>query len=228
MSGIVNSTGAVSGVIGTVTAPAVGTGTDGYVLTATGAGVDPAWEAASAGPLVHLLTANLPTDATTTGTTFDNFVDSDYASYRVIIKNLQPATDAIEIRLVLNALADQSLNTVAAYWSAISGYKSDAEDYNLGLESAGYMRLFPNVGTADIECANADLLLTGLNTSTSATLFTGSVSFMHGGGYIVGGAFGGGYVNSTQTADSGFQLQTADASGNFATGSCSVYGIKTS
>ena len=46
MSGIVNSTGAKSGVIGTMTAPAVGTGTDGYVLTATGAGVDPAWEVA--------------------------------------------------------------------------------------------------------------------------------------------------------------------------------------
>ena len=178
------------------------------------------------GSMVHLLTAALPTGAGNTGTTFDNFVDSDYTSYRVIIKNLQPATDATEIRLVLAANADQSLITTGAYWSAISGYTSDAGDYNLGIESAGYMRLFPNVGTTNIECANADLLLTGLNTSTSATLFTGSVSFMHGGGYIVGGAFGGGYVNSTQTAESGFQLQTT--SGNFATGSCSVYGIKTS
>ena len=49
MSGIVNNTGAVSGVIGTTSAPAVGTGTDGYVFTATGAGVDPAWEAAAGG-----------------------------------------------------------------------------------------------------------------------------------------------------------------------------------
>ena len=49
MTGIVNSTGARSGVIGTTVAPAVGTGTDGYVLTATGAGVKPAWEAAAGG-----------------------------------------------------------------------------------------------------------------------------------------------------------------------------------
>ena len=49
MSGIVNSTGAVSGIIGTTVAPAIGTGTDGYVFTATGAGVNPAWEAAAAG-----------------------------------------------------------------------------------------------------------------------------------------------------------------------------------
>ena len=49
MTGVVNSTGARSGIIGTTSAPAVGTGTDGYVLTATGAGVDPAWEAAAAG-----------------------------------------------------------------------------------------------------------------------------------------------------------------------------------
>ncbi len=47
MSGIINNTGARSGVIGTTVAPAVGTGTDGYVFTATGAGVDPAWEAAA-------------------------------------------------------------------------------------------------------------------------------------------------------------------------------------
>jgi len=49
MSGIINSTGAKSGIIGTTVSPAVGSGTDGYVLTATGAGVDPAWEAAAAG-----------------------------------------------------------------------------------------------------------------------------------------------------------------------------------
>ena len=52
MSGIVNSTGAVSGIIGTTVAPAVGTGTDGYVFTATGAGVDPAWEAVAGGGVV--------------------------------------------------------------------------------------------------------------------------------------------------------------------------------
>ena len=37
MSGILNSTGAVSGVIGTTEAPSIGTATDGYVFTATGA-----------------------------------------------------------------------------------------------------------------------------------------------------------------------------------------------
>ena len=179
-----------------------------------------------AGSLVHLLTANLPTDAGTTGTTFDNFVDSDYTSYRVIIRNVQPATDATEIRLVLNANSDQSLITTAAYWSAISGYHSNAGDYNLGIEGQGYVRLFPNVGTANVECANADLLLTGLNTSASSTLLTGSVSFQHGSGYIIAGAFAGGFTNSPQTADSGFTLQTV--TGNFATGSISVYGIKTS
>jgi hypothetical protein len=179
-----------------------------------------------AGSLVHLLTANLPTGAGTTGTTFDNFVDSDYTSYRVIIRNVQPATDATEIRLVLNANSDQSLITAAAYWSAISGYHSDAGDYNLGLESAGYVRLFPNVGTANVECANADLLLTGLNTSASSTLFTGSIGWQHGSSYIIAGAFAGGFTNSPQTADSGFTLQTT--TGNFATGSISVYGIKTS
>ena len=49
MSGIVNQTGAASGIIGTTSAPAIGTGTDGYLLTATGAGVNPAWETAPAG-----------------------------------------------------------------------------------------------------------------------------------------------------------------------------------
>jgi len=49
MTGIVNSTGARSGIIGTTVAPAIGTGTDGYVFTGTGAGVNPAWEAAAAG-----------------------------------------------------------------------------------------------------------------------------------------------------------------------------------
>ena len=54
MSGIMNTTGAVSGILGTTSAPAVGTGTDGYVLTATGAGVDPAWEAAAAGGITDM------------------------------------------------------------------------------------------------------------------------------------------------------------------------------
>jgi hypothetical protein len=49
MSGLLNTTGAVSGVLGTTSAPAIGTGTDGYVFTATGAGVNPAWEAAAGG-----------------------------------------------------------------------------------------------------------------------------------------------------------------------------------
>ena len=49
MTGVVNTTGARSGVVGTISAPAVGTGTDGYVFTGTGAGVNPAWEAISAG-----------------------------------------------------------------------------------------------------------------------------------------------------------------------------------
>ena len=53
MSGLLNNTGAVSGVIGTKTAPAIGTGTDGYVFTGTGAGVDPAWEAAAAGGIAN-------------------------------------------------------------------------------------------------------------------------------------------------------------------------------
>jgi len=55
MSGILNTTGAVSGIIGTTEATPVSTGTDGYVFTATGAGVAPAWEAVAAanGTVTH-------------------------------------------------------------------------------------------------------------------------------------------------------------------------------
>ena len=77
MSGLLNSTGAVSGILGTITAPAVGTGIDGYVLTATGAGVNPAWEAAGAGSVsandvVAFKSINWDADATIayTGTAF--------------------------------------------------------------------------------------------------------------------------------------------------------------
>ena len=75
MSGLLNSTGAVSGIIGTTSAPAVGTGTDGYVWTATGAGVNPAWEASAVGGKIlqvqvgHKTTTSSSTSADSPGTT---------------------------------------------------------------------------------------------------------------------------------------------------------------
>jgi len=69
MSGIVNSTGARSGVIGTTVASAIGTGTDGYVLTATGAGVKPAWEAAAGGGTIIQIVNGTYTGANSTDTT---------------------------------------------------------------------------------------------------------------------------------------------------------------
>ena len=66
MSGVMNTTGAVSGVLGTTSAPAVGTGTDGYVFTGTGAGVDAAWEAAAAGGKVLQVVQDVKTDTAST------------------------------------------------------------------------------------------------------------------------------------------------------------------
>ena len=64
MSGILNSTGAVSGVIGTTEAPSIGTATDGYVFTATGAGVDPAWEAVVSAANTPAFEASLSANST--------------------------------------------------------------------------------------------------------------------------------------------------------------------
>jgi hypothetical protein len=77
MSGIVNSTGAVSGVIGTTSAPAIGTGTDGYLLTATGAGVNPAWETAPAGGLTTASIWRLTSNVSGTGFLTSGWEESD-------------------------------------------------------------------------------------------------------------------------------------------------------
>ena len=70
----------------------VATGSDGQVLTSTGAGSPPAFETApSGGGLVHILTAGTGT-GTTTGSTFANFFSASYEMKISAVAGFAPAS----------------------------------------------------------------------------------------------------------------------------------------
>lgn len=222
-----NTTGAVSGVIGTTSAPAIGTAADGYVFTATGAGVNPAWEAASSGGgLVHILTAVLPTGATNTSTTFDNFYNSSYTSYHVVMRDVEIANDAVGVRFNFNKTSDQSVEGGAGYWAAINGYKHTGAVYNASNVNDTHSNLTPNLGNATGEAMNCALTVSGMQNSAVYAGYSGPIMWSHGSDYIVSAVTSAIYQANPATSFSGFTISTQ--SGNFAGGSISVYGYATS
>ena len=224
MSGLLNSIGGVSGILGTTSAPSTGTATDGYVLTATGAGVNPAWEAAGGGGLDHIITNNLP-GSDSTGSIFATFNDNTYSTFHVIMKDIELVNDAVEWRFTFtdSGGGQESGN---GYWTSLLGWTSSDSEYRLALQPQTYIRMCPNLGSATGEVFNGMFTMSGMrNTAVFATI-TGSLSWYHGGNYLVTASFAGGYSGNATTAFHGFQLDST--SGNFAGGNISVYGYKIS
>jgi len=182
--------------------------------------------ASSGGGLVHLVTANLPTDAGTTGTTFNNFYDSSYTSYHVVMRDVEMANDGISFRMLFNKTSDQSEEGGANYWMAINGYKHTGAVYNASSVDLAYGVLIPNLGNATGEVGNLMLTISGMQNSAVFAGVFGSLSWHHNTSTLIAGSLAMQYHGNAGTSFSGFTLKTE--SGNFAGGSVSIYGHATS
>jgi hypothetical protein len=201
----------------------VATGSDGQVLTSTGAGSPPAFETASVtGGLAHIQTSAIGT-STTSGTTFADFFDSDYKTYYVVMRDIEVGSDAIEIRIQFNQTSDGTTEAGAAYEVGLSGQASTGTAYNVGQTGSTSMKICPNIGNAAGEAFNAKLVMNGMQNTSVYAQMHGTIEWQHGSDYIVTACWAGFYSGNYQTSFQGltFLLNT----GSFSAGTVSIYGI---
>ena len=201
---------------------AIATGNDGQVLLSAGAGAQPAFGSLGGG-LTHLQTTNIPTDATTSGTTFDNFYDSSYTTYYMVIRDLECVTDTAQIGMRFNEAGDQSVEDSSYYQTAMVGLASTDPAYNINYENQAFMLICANLGSAAGEQFNATFVLNGMQNAAVFPSVTGSVGWQHGSDYQVTGNMFCYYSNDYQTSYSGITLLTNG--GNFQGGSVTIFGI---
>ena len=202
----------------------VATGSDGQVLTSTGAGSPPAFETApSGGGLVHILTAGTGT-GTTTGSTFANFFSASYDSYYIVIRELSQGNDAIEMRMQFNQTSDGTVEAGAAYEVSLVGGPTTGGSYNNGQVGSTSMKICPNLGSAAGETFHATLMMTGMQNTAVYTTVQGSLGWHHGSTYVVGASWAGFYSGNYTTSFSGFTL-FPDGGSFEGAGGCSIYGI---
>jgi len=202
---------------------------DSYGVLGAGVTGGSGLDAVSAGGFVHILTASLPA-ATNTGTTFDDFYSSSYKSYYVVFRDVEMVADSESFFMQFTLDSDQSVEAGASYRSALSGYGSGGGygDTTVFISEVGQtkMKICPVLGNAAGEVFNGTYVISGLQNTTVHPTFTGVVGFDHGNAYTVSGSWTSQHIADPTTLYSGFYIYTA--TGNFAGGSISVFGIKES
>jgi hypothetical protein len=202
----------------------VATGSAGQVLTSAGAGSPPAFAAASAGSLVHITTVTASSSATVD---INSTLTDTYKVYMVTFENLAPATNNVELQMLVSTDNGSSYVTSNYQYVYKSFYAGPSGDGNTESTGNSYLSLAPacsNTAADGGTCGN--MFITSPTASGFRTAFTWDFVTKMGDGSnfhqrTVGGAFAG------ATADND-AIQFKFASGNAASGSVRVYGISNS
>jgi len=204
MTGIVNSTGARSGIIGTT----VGT-------PAAGGGLD------------HLLTANL-SGSDTTGSTFMDLFSATYQSYWIVIQSMGIETNggSIRMRFTIPGVAV----TGGSYQYSVQGANDSGSIIGYSGQSATYVELYNNLSNVDGDTYNFTGTLYGSRDRAADVNMSGT-GFTHGSSANYLYNFHMACVWEQHAVSgldfSGVQLYV-DSGGDFNSGSVTIFGIKES
>tara|TARA_R110000823_G_C15929061_1_gene499326 strand:- start:1480 stop:2409 length:930 start_codon:yes stop_codon:yes gene_type:complete len=190
---------------------AVATGSDGQVLTSTGAGSPPVFETLPADGGWNFVSA-----VTASGSASVVFAGMATGyDYQIVYSDIQPATDAKHFKCLLG-IAGPTYRT-SAYYGTASGLSGTAVQSNT---ETTHIRLSDNnMGTATDEHGRGMItLIDPANSGTDTNYLHQSEYHNSGSGFDF--AIGGGHY---QTSEANTDIQFLYASGNIATGSFKLY-----
>ena len=191
---------------------------DGHLLTSTGVGAVPAWEApaASAAKFTHIETV---TTSSASNIHIQDCFTTTYKSYLLTLNNYVPSTDATDTKIYFSLSG--TTNTQSYYWYVFSGYQTGGATYFSTARDVGFVYLSPNTANDD-GGASGHWILSNAKDTDGFISANGVLSHAHGGTYYVGGSHSFGF-----RANNGFDgIMFAPSSGNVDNGAMlSVYGI---
>ena len=148
-------------------------------------------------------------------------IDSTYDVYMVRINNCIPVTDTTF--LSLRVTESDTPNTTANYDGAGKLLRADTSFTNAnGANSTSLFLLGNNTGTGTGEQVNLVNYIFNANNSSEFTFFTTESSFLENSGNL-NGLQGGGVFTSASSVNG---VQYFFASGNIASGTFTLYGLK--
>jgi len=199
------------------------TGADGTVLTSTGAGAVPAFEAVPAGGLTFIMRAAV--SGANTGSTFRNFWSSSYKTYLLIFQDIgHDSSGGEEMRMMWST--DASSDEAGAHYEmGLSGNSSSSGQYDVNQETSTSMKICPNMGPQAGATFNGILTLNGMYDDYFCTL-QGPIAWYHGSDYLVTANWAGHYSGNAATNFTGFNLRVGG--GSFDTGTITIFGVNES
>ena len=201
---------------------AIATGNDGQVLTSAGAGAQPAFEDAGGGGAWTLISLTNPSSAASVALT--GFDPDTYASY-VIIYDIVGATDNVRLHMRTSTDGGSSFDSGAGSYSYAgkSGSHAGGTGDNSSTGATEIQITNNTCGNATGE-GSAGTIIIYFPDKTTNTKITWEEMHITDGGYG-DGTTGSAHRKSNADVDG---AQLFFASGNIASGSVALYGIKKS
>jgi hypothetical protein len=186
------------------------------------------WQAAaSSGGLTHLLTANFTTSSGDTGSTFGDFFEEPYKTYKIFVRDVKLASGAESLNLRFYKDSG-SVESGSNYDRSTSAYGANDSAANTGGTGSSYIMVCANVGAATGLSLSFEMTMNSMQTGSTYTQVYGTYVSGHSGDYTQAGTFGGRYkANSGNTDFSGVSFYIGGGI-SFTSGTCTVFGVKES
>lgn len=202
------------------TISSISPGTNGQILTSGGASANPAYAALSGGTMVALSTQTATSSASIA---FTSLITSTYNTYKVIYYNVYPATDNTTLNLDLSTDNGGSyLNASFLAGTLSNPYNSTTFTNTNSTTTIPVAALQSNVTTNSPICGYMDLF-NFPSVSTYPVIVANSGFFISGATFNENAMVGTNTANMTITA-----IKFSFSSGNIASGTFVLYGIKES
>ena len=196
---------------------AIATGSDGQVLTSTGAGSAPAFEDAGGGAHTLISTATISNAATAAVTGMDN----TYARYLITIDNLKSAND--DVAVYMQVIIGGAIKTGTNYpYGNSTRNSADGAEGNESADSTFFKISKSSIGNATGENFSGEITLYNPS-ETSQFKNIGWRNICQDARGTVDTNIGGGYYKDGQAAITGVSIKMAG--GNITSAVIKLYGI---
>ena len=202
---------------------AIATGNDRQVLTSTGAGSPPAFEAAGGGAHSLLQTQNASDSASIAFNS--TYITSTYRDYMVIVSSMTPASEGYKLKLYISDDNGSSYKSGSGYDYGTRGFNSAAGTAHTAEQnSTTGFQLFDDTTPNDAERSVSFILNMFHPLSTSAAFHyycNGHLVSTDDNGHLF---HSGGYYDADRT-DAINNIKFQMSSGNITSGQFRLYGI---
>jgi hypothetical protein len=211
-------------------------GTDGHVLTSTGTGTAPAFEAIAGGYTLVAYKQGPAPDSSVFAV--DNVFSDTYESYSIVIESMIGATNMDTAEVYLRFIDDEGSEIGGShYWYANIAKDSGGTDRIFTGESEANMKLSGNMGAASgaKEGMCGELIFSGTRTENTYSQVHGHLAFTRGDGHhttsVLSCVYKGTGSGSSGTKIRGFNIKGGGSSNKWtvnAEGGVYVFGYNNS